>query len=76
MRALIAPYCALSCAFFQDVDLTVKCHMSQSDLVTIKNLRFSRSQRVIFDDIDLHVPKGKVTAIMGLRESVKPHCCV
>lgn len=39
--------------------------MSQSDLVTIKNLRFSRSQRVIFDDIDLHVPKGKVTAIMG-----------
>ncbi|GAL29785.1 uncharacterized ABC transporter ATP-binding protein YrbF [Vibrio variabilis] len=28
-------------------------------------MSFSRGSRVIFDDIELHVPKGKVTAIMG-----------
>ncbi|MCL9780880.1 phospholipid ABC transporter ATP-binding protein MlaF [Vibrio sp. S4M6] len=39
--------------------------MSNEDLVTIKNLSFSRADRKIFDDISLHVPKGKVTAIMG-----------
>jgi len=39
--------------------------MSHTDLVTINNLTFSRSGRKIFDDISLHVPKGKVTAIMG-----------
>ncbi len=39
--------------------------MSDTDLVTIKNLTFSRSGRTIFDDISLHVPKGKITAIMG-----------
>ncbi|MCE7597053.1 phospholipid ABC transporter ATP-binding protein MlaF [Vibrio fluvialis] len=39
--------------------------MSETDLVTINNLTFSRAERVIFDDISLHVPKGKVTAIMG-----------
>ncbi|MDF2156004.1 phospholipid ABC transporter ATP-binding protein MlaF [Vibrio sp. CAU 1672] len=39
--------------------------MSNNDLVTVKNLSFSRGERKIFDSIDLHVPKGKVTAIMG-----------
>lgn len=39
--------------------------MSDTDLVTINNLTFSRSKRIIFDDISLHVPKGKITAIMG-----------
>ncbi|MFH4620844.1 phospholipid ABC transporter ATP-binding protein MlaF [Vibrio furnissii] len=39
--------------------------MSETDLVTINNLTFSRAERVIFDDISLQVPKGKVTAIMG-----------
>ncbi|EDP57305.1 ABC transporter, ATP-binding protein [Vibrio sp. AND4] len=39
--------------------------MSNNDLVTVNNLTFSRSKRKIFDGIDLHVPKGKVTAIMG-----------
>ncbi len=39
--------------------------MSDTDLVTIKNLTFSRSNRIIFDDISLRVPKGKITAIMG-----------
>lgn len=39
--------------------------MSHNDLVTLKNLTFSRGERTIFDGIDLHVPEGKVTAIMG-----------
>ncbi|BCN25161.1 MULTISPECIES: phospholipid ABC transporter ATP-binding protein MlaF [Vibrio] len=39
--------------------------MSNNDLVTLHNLTFSRGDRTIFDDIDLRVPKGKVTAIMG-----------
>ncbi len=39
--------------------------MPNTDLVSINNLTFSRSGRKIFDDISLHVPKGKVTAIMG-----------
>ncbi|MDN3696705.1 MULTISPECIES: phospholipid ABC transporter ATP-binding protein MlaF [Vibrio] len=39
--------------------------MPSSDLVTINNLTFSRGNRLIFDDISLHVPEGKITAIMG-----------
>ncbi|MGF1747242.1 MULTISPECIES: phospholipid ABC transporter ATP-binding protein MlaF [Vibrio] len=39
--------------------------MSNNDLVSVKGLSFSRGERVIFDDIELHVPKGKITAIMG-----------
>lgn len=34
-------------------------------LVDIKNMTFKREQRVIYDDISLSIPKGKVTAIMG-----------
>lgn len=34
-------------------------------LVDIKNMVFKREERVIFDDISLSIPKGKVTAIMG-----------
>ncbi|OEF28442.1 phospholipid ABC transporter ATP-binding protein MlaF [Vibrio rumoiensis] len=36
-----------------------------SDLILIKSLTFRRNQRMIFDDIDLSIPKGKITAIMG-----------
>ncbi|MDA0148529.1 phospholipid ABC transporter ATP-binding protein MlaF [Vibrio sp. LaRot3] len=39
--------------------------MSLNDLVTVNNLTFSRGERKIFDNVSLHVPKGKVTAIMG-----------
>lgn len=34
-------------------------------LVDIKNMTFKREQRVIYDNISLQIPKGKVTAIMG-----------
>jgi len=34
-------------------------------LVDIKNITFKRDERVIYDNISLSIPKGKVTAIMG-----------
>jgi len=34
-------------------------------LVDINNMTFKREDRVIYDDISLSIPKGKVTAIMG-----------
>ena len=34
-------------------------------LVRIRDLCFRRSERVIFDHIDLSMPRGKITAIMG-----------
>ncbi len=34
-------------------------------LVAINNLTFKRGERVIYDDISLVIPQGKVTAIMG-----------
>jgi phospholipid/cholesterol/gamma-HCH transport system ATP-binding protein len=34
-------------------------------LVTVRDLHFSRAGRSIFDGIDLDIPRGKVTAIMG-----------
>lgn len=36
-----------------------------AELVSIKSLTFQRDQRVIFDDVTLSIPKGKITAIMG-----------
>lgn len=34
-------------------------------LVDIQNITFKRDERVIYNDISLAIPKGKVTAIMG-----------
>ncbi|MBV7316160.1 phospholipid ABC transporter ATP-binding protein MlaF [Shewanella sp. NIFS-20-20] len=34
-------------------------------LVEVKRLSFSRGQRLIFDNLNLTIPRGKVTAIMG-----------
>lgn len=38
---------------------------SEANLVEIENLTFKRGERVIFDNLSLSIPKGKVTAIMG-----------
>jgi len=35
------------------------------NLIEIRNLSFSRGHRVIFDNVDLDVPRGKITGIMG-----------
>lgn len=37
----------------------------ENSLVDIRGMRFSRGNRQIFTDINLTVPRGKVTAIMG-----------
>jgi phospholipid/cholesterol/gamma-HCH transport system ATP-binding protein len=41
-----------------NIDLT-------TPLVELKNVTFSRGERLIYDDISMSFPKGKVTAIMG-----------
>lgn len=38
---------------------------SSTPLVEIRNLSFARGDRMIFDDIDMDIERGKVTAIMG-----------
>ncbi len=38
---------------------------AEQPLITIRNLTFRRGGRAIFDGIDLDIPRGKVTAIMG-----------
>ncbi len=38
---------------------------TNTNLVEINNLTFKRGERVIYNDISLSIPKGKVTAIMG-----------
>lgn len=38
---------------------------SNTDIVSIKNLTYSRGNRKIFDDISLTIKRGEVTAIMG-----------
>ncbi len=37
----------------------------QDNIVVIRGLRFAYGDRVIFDDVDLDIMRGKVTAIMG-----------
>lgn len=42
-----------------------KTNMTEKKLIEINNLTFKRGSRVIFDNLTLQVPEGKVTAIMG-----------
>jgi phospholipid/cholesterol/gamma-HCH transport system ATP-binding protein len=39
--------------------------VSNDILIKVRNLTFKRGSRVIFDDISLDIPRGKITAIMG-----------
>lgn len=43
----------------------------RDNLVTITNLTFSRNERSIFSGVDIHVKRGKITAIMGASGSGK-----
>jgi len=45
--------------------------MALESLVSIENLTFCRGKRMIFDDISMQIPKGKITAIMGPSGSGK-----
>ncbi|EBK2214707.1 phospholipid ABC transporter ATP-binding protein MlaF, partial [Salmonella enterica subsp. enterica serovar Schwarzengrund] len=35
------------------------------NIIEIRNMCFRRGSRMLFNDISLDVPRGKVTAIMG-----------
>src|SRR3712207_6895243 len=39
--------------------------MSEKALVEVKNLTFKRGEHTIYDNLNLRVEKGKITAIMG-----------
>ncbi len=39
--------------------------MSQQPIVEIKGLTFKRADRTIYQDMSFHIPKGKITAVMG-----------
>ncbi len=39
--------------------------MPTDNLVSIKNLTFKRGERIIFDDINMDIARGKITAVMG-----------
>jgi len=41
------------------------------NLVEVRNLHFSRGKRVIYENVDLNIARGKVTAIMGPSGSGK-----
>jgi phospholipid/cholesterol/gamma-HCH transport system ATP-binding protein len=43
----------------------LKSNSYEDPLVRIRNLHFAHGARVIFDGIDIEIPRGKVTAIMG-----------
>ncbi len=46
--------------------MSTRSAQSQDDtLVRIRNLHFRRGQRTIFDGIDLDIPRGRITAILG-----------
>ena len=39
--------------------------MSENTLIEINGLIFKRGERTIYDNLNLRVQKGKITAIMG-----------
>jgi len=45
--------------------------MLQDIIIDIRELTFSRGERIIFDGVDIAIPRGKVTAIMGPSGSGK-----
>ena len=44
---------------------SIRVFAPADDLVTIRGLSFSRGERVIFEQVDLDIRRGKITAIMG-----------
>ena len=45
--------------------LPLSGEQARSPLVRIRNLHFSRGERKIFSGLDIDIPRGKITAIMG-----------
>jgi phospholipid/cholesterol/gamma-HCH transport system ATP-binding protein len=49
----------------------VKRQTKAVPLVRIRNLRFAHGERLIFDGVDIDIPRGKLTAVMGPSGSGK-----
>lgn len=43
-------------------------------LIEVKHLTFKRGERTIYDNLNLRVEKGKITAIMGPPGLAKQPC--
>jgi phospholipid/cholesterol/gamma-HCH transport system ATP-binding protein len=54
-----------------DQPMTASSADSKDVLVRVRGLRFSHGPRVIYDGVDVDIPRGKVTAIMGPSGSGK-----
>jgi phospholipid/cholesterol/gamma-HCH transport system ATP-binding protein len=51
--------------FFQVPNRRMPTAADPNILVSIEQLGFSRASRTIFDDVSMHIRRGKITAIMG-----------
>jgi len=58
--------CYFSYKCTEDVSLS-----NTDNIIEINHLEFSRGERVIFKDINICIPKGKITAVMGPSGSGK-----
>jgi len=45
--------------------MAARSSADNAPLVRIRGLSFSRGERLIFDGVDIDIPRGKITAIMG-----------
>ena len=63
----IGPECGGRERWYSCAALNHPGHLTQvtDNLIEIEGLRFSRGDRIIFDGLDLVVPRGRITALMG-----------
>lgn len=45
--------------------ITVTEHSASENVIEVRGVSFLRGERVIYDNVDIDIPRGKVTAIMG-----------
>ncbi len=45
--------------------MTYMSNVNDKPLIEIRDLHFKRGEQVIFDGVDIDIPRGKITAIMG-----------
>lgn len=43
--------------------------------IELKGVSFKRGTRSIFNNVDIRIPRGKVTGIMGRQAVARPRCC-
>ena len=66
--------------------MTSDLNSEQKTYVDIRGMSFYRGDRAIFSNVDIKIPKGKITAVMGPRNrenhiitpdwwSIKPTSC-